>query len=458
MARYYLLLLLITSLATHFLFFGQPNETVFDEVHFGKFISGYFTHEYFFDIHPPLGKLMISGVGWLNGFKPGFSFAEIGQPFPDKSYIWLRLLPALAGAILSVAIYFLALELGFSKFSAFAAGLLIALENALVTHSRLILLDSFLLLFGFAALLFYFKWKKSSKFHHLAFAGVLSGLAVSIKWTGATFGVIIVFLEILKTVRLGKYELDNLRQNLLKLLCLIVIPFSLYFSFFALHFSLLGKSGPGDAFMTPAFRKTLRGSADHMNPQLKPLNIFQKFSELNIQMYKSNSTLGANHPYGSRWYSWPFMARPIYYWHKEVKQDTNSAKALHSRIYFTGNPIIWWASAFAVFYVLFDGIGKLIKKVRPDKKILFLLGAFFINLLPFIKIKRVMFLYHYLTAYIFALLILVYLIEKNPKAKKLFAVLIGLAIISFVFFAPLSYGQPITENSYKLRIWFRSWE
>ncbi len=31
---------------------------VFDEVHFGKFISGYIRGTYFFDIHPPAGKLL----------------------------------------------------------------------------------------------------------------------------------------------------------------------------------------------------------------------------------------------------------------------------------------------------------------------------------------------------------------------------------------------------------------
>ena len=56
------LIILALSIATHFAFFGHPNETVFDEVHFGKFVSGYYTGEYFFDIHPPLGKLIITGL------------------------------------------------------------------------------------------------------------------------------------------------------------------------------------------------------------------------------------------------------------------------------------------------------------------------------------------------------------------------------------------------------------
>ena len=152
--------LLVLSAITHFAFFGHPNQTVFDEVHFGKFISGYFTGQYFFDIHPPLGKLLLSGVGYITGFQPGFSFANIGETFPNQQSLWLRLLPVLAGTLLPLIIFLLALELGFSSRASFLAGFFIVFENALNAQSRFILLDSFLLLFGFSALLFYFKYRR----------------------------------------------------------------------------------------------------------------------------------------------------------------------------------------------------------------------------------------------------------------------------------------------------------
>jgi len=140
--------ILILSLVVHFAYFGHPRETVFDEVHFGKFVSGYFTHEYFFDIHPPLGKLILSGAGYMTGFQPGFSFGQIGEAFPDSAFLWLRLFPTVAGTLLPVVIFLLALELGFSKTAATGAGLLIVFESALLVQSRFMLLDAFLLLFG----------------------------------------------------------------------------------------------------------------------------------------------------------------------------------------------------------------------------------------------------------------------------------------------------------------------
>src|SRR3989338_9714948 len=190
MSKKYILIILALSLVTHFVFFSYPAETVFDEVHFGKFISSYFTGEYFFDIHPPLGKLMIAGVAKISGFQPGFSFQTIGQDYSDNNYKWLRFLPKLAGALLPVVIFLIALKLGLNEKFAFLAGLLLVFENALIVQSRLILLDSFLLLFGFLGILFFLKhreYQENISTKYLFLSGFFSSLAFSVKWTGFTF-------------------------------------------------------------------------------------------------------------------------------------------------------------------------------------------------------------------------------------------------------------------------------
>src|SRR3989344_2118579 len=150
--KHLLWILIAASLATHFVFFGQPNEVVFDEVHFGKFVSAYYTHQYYFDIHPPLGKLLVAGFGYLFNFQPEYSFAEIGQAFPDQAYLALRFLSILAGTLLPIIIFLLALELRMKPLVAFLAGMFIVLDNALLTQARYILLDMFLLTAGFASL------------------------------------------------------------------------------------------------------------------------------------------------------------------------------------------------------------------------------------------------------------------------------------------------------------------
>lgn len=476
-----LIILLLVSIGVHFAFFGHPNETVFDEVHFGKFVSAYYTHQYYFDIHPPGGKLIIAGFAKLFNFSPEYSFAEIGQPFPDNKYLALRFLPALAGTLLPIVIYFLALELGFSTLGAFGAGMLIALENALLTQSRYILLDPFLLLFGFTSLLFYFKYKNrvhnsvifparttdvvQSGRHNtypLILMAIFGGLAMSIKWTGIAFlglaGVIELITIVGQGIRDKYYGIQNIFNQLPKLvLYFAIIPFALYFSIFVIHFSLLTKSGDGDAFMTPAFQSSLQGSSYANDPNIKPLNIFQKFIELNKEMYTANATLTATHPYSSKWYTWPFMIRPIYYWNQN-----SSTTPTESKIYLIGNPIIWWASTVAIMYLILSSIGEWISKKRialPLNTIpLILAGGFLLNLLPFVGIGRVMFLYHYLSALIFAILALAYLIDQHPKRKNIFIVVIIIAGIAFLYFSPLSYGLPLEASQFQNRLWLTTWQ
>src|SRR3989344_1859629 len=440
-----IIIVLAVSIATHFAYFGYPRETVFDEVHFGKFVSGYYTHEYFFDIHPPLGKLIISAAGFTAGFKPGFSFAQIGEKFQDNTYLALRFLPSLAGTLLPVVIFLLLLELGISRIGATAGGLLVALESALLVQSRFILLDSFLLLFGFAALWLYMRYRHTGTVYNLLCAVALAGLSVSVKWTGLTFLAVIGIAEFIKLIR------ERSIGQLANVAVIAVIPFVLYFSIFALHFSLLGKSGPGDAFMTPQFRKTLVGSTDYADPTIKPEGLLMKFIELNEQMYLSNARLTATHPYSSKWYEWPFMTRPIYYWNEHVGSDSDA------RIYLIGNPAIWWIGTFAVFYALCS------LKFWSNRKILLILGFYAFNILPFIGISRTMFMYHYFTALIIAIILTAYLIDQLPASdhfvtkKRVFGTLLGASLILFVFFSPLIYGLPMSARSYGLRTWFGSW-
>lgn len=451
------IILVASSLLAHFIFFGYPNSTVFDEVHFGKFISGYFTGQYFFDIHPPLAKLLISGMGKLGGFEPGFSFANIGDKYQDNAYLWLRFLPTLAGALLPIVLYFLAKQLKFSNLSAFFLGLFAILENSLLVQSRFILLDSLLLLFGFAGLLFYFISQKRSSFRFLVLSIISLSFAFSVKWTGATFLAIVVFLEIYKGIKAPAveaslhYGVNKIKTWLSKLLFFIGIPLAIYFLIFWTHFALLPLSGPGDAFMTPEFQKTLIGNPYASNTDIQSVGVTEKFIQLNEQMYKSNKTLTAQHPYSSKWYTWPFMVRGIYFW---------NASAGDAKIYLLGNPFIYWASILAVVWLLMRLISKTPFYQNNKETAVFLAGAFLLNLLPFIFIGRVMFLYHYFTALIFAIMALVFLIDKlAPKTQKtVFTALTIIFALSFIWFTPLTYGKPpLDPHASNARFWFESW-
>lgn len=439
--KWLIVIVLVVSIASHFAYFGHPNEVVFDEVHFGKFISGYLTHEYFFDIHPPLGKLLISGMGWLTEFKPGFSFANIGEKFPDNGYVWLRLLPTIAGTLLPPILALLALELGLSRWTAFSLGILIALENGMIVQSRLILLDSFLLLFGFLGLYFYILYRnKKRRAIFLVLTGLFCGLSFSVKWTGLSFLGIILLLQLVDSLK--KISLKSLKISLLSL---ILLPLAIYISVFVIHLNLLSKSGPGDAFMSQEFKKSLIGSSDYQNQSLKPLNIFQKIVELNIKMYQTNAGLTAGHPYGSKWYTWPIMQRPIFYW-----------SGMDEKIYLLGNLPLWWGSslATAIFICLF-----FIKRWWRNSTAFLLLLGYVSAYIPFVPVPRVLFLYHYFAPLIFSIMILIFLINELPRRYRIIILFLYIitVFVNFLYFSPLTYGTKISDSQYQQRVWLGTW-
>jgi len=188
-SRYLYPISLITlGLLTRFAFIWHPSEVVFDEVHFGKFINGYLTGNYFFDIHPPLGKLILTLGAIIGGFNPEFEFTTIGEIYPDYSFIFLRLFPNLFGALLPVSVYYFVLSIKGSRVCGLLAGLAIVFENAILTQSHFILLDSIFLFFSFTGLTLFFLYRQhTQKLYFLFGAGLLLALSVSIKWTAFSF-------------------------------------------------------------------------------------------------------------------------------------------------------------------------------------------------------------------------------------------------------------------------------
>src|SRR3990167_5484716 len=141
------LLLAVLSFTFHLSFLSHPSQVVFDEVHFGKFVAAYSTGQYYFDIHPPLGKLMIAGLVKLTGVNPVFDFSQIGENLPTNTLFAMRFLPAFFGALFVLAFSWLAWLISRNKTVALIAGFLMLLDNAVLAQSKFILVDIFLIFF-----------------------------------------------------------------------------------------------------------------------------------------------------------------------------------------------------------------------------------------------------------------------------------------------------------------------
>ncbi|KAJ5747256.1 uncharacterized protein N7511_008952 [Penicillium nucicola] len=273
---YWLAIVILTVLAfaTRFYRIDFPNEVVFDEVHFGKFASYYLQRTYFFDVHPPFGKLLFAAMGWLIGFDGHFLFENIGDSYIENNvpYIWLRAMPATLGALTIPVVFLIMWESGYSLPACVLAAGLMVFDNAHVAEDRLILLDATLVLSMALSILCYVRFYKLRHqpfgrkwWKWLLLTGFCMSCVISTKYVGfftfVTIGAaVLIDLWNLLDINRQQGALDMIswgKHFVARAVGLVVIPFLFYLFWFQVHFAILNRSGPGDEFMTPEFQETL---------------------------------------------------------------------------------------------------------------------------------------------------------------------------------------------------------
>jgi len=319
---FYFALLLLLSSITHFYSFGEPQQVVFDEVHFGKFVNSYCcSSQRIFDIHPPHSKILIAYTARLFGYKGEQDFSKISNPFPKPINWPLRLFPTLMGILLVPLFFLLMLQLNASQAAAFFAALLVLLDTAILTQSRLIFLDSLLLFAIFSSITLVIWADKQQGFNprliYFSLAGLMAALAVGTKFTGLVALAMPFFYAISEIIKKPTWEV--LKHWLWAALGFSIAFIIVYLAGWYLHFSQLNQPGPGDIW------GILKG------------DFFDNIVNIHSTMLKANANLKTPHHDASMWWGWPFMHNPIYYWN-----------GLGNKIYLLGNPLVWWSS-FALF-------------------------------------------------------------------------------------------------------------
>ncbi|XP_054513820.1 protein O-mannosyl-transferase 1 isoform X23 [Pan troglodytes] len=237
------------------------------------------------DSGPPFGHMVLALGGYLGGFDGNFLWNRIGAEYSSNVPVWsLRLLPALAGALSVPMAYQIVLELHFSHCAAMGAALLMLIENALITQSRLMLLESVLIFFNLLAVLSYLKFfncQKHSPFSlswwfWLTLTGVACSCAVGIKYMGVFTYVLVLGVAAVHAWHLiGDQTLSNVCvfcHLLARAVALLVIPVVLYLLFFYVHLILVFRSGPHDQIMSSAFQASLEGGLARIT-QGQPLEV-----------------------------------------------------------------------------------------------------------------------------------------------------------------------------------------
>lgn len=196
------------------------------------------------------------------------------------------------------------------------------------------------------------------------------------------------------------------------------------------------------------------------------MTFLAKFFELQGLMIHHNNALTKSHPYSSAPITWPFVIRGISFW--ETKEGLK-------QIYLIGNPVAWWLAISGPFlYASIWGIDRLFLQRGIDdfgpavrnwynRSIGFLLLAWFMHFAPFFLMGRMLFLHHYMPAYIFSVIVTTALIDflfrdfltplhvhRGPMMKWrgettvvyfIFVFIVGgMVLAGFAYFAPLCYG------------------
>lgn len=414
--------LTLASIFVRFWRLGQPPSIVFDETYYAKWGQSYFQHQAFFDVHPPLGKLLI-GVGvWLTQSNP-----QAGQ----GAFGW-RLAVAAFGVLIVPLTYYVAKKIFTDQHTsrqklaredapvdamriAALSGLFVLIDGLILVQTRTALLDSFILTFVLAAYACFLTYRdaatKRSAYLWFTLTGVFLGLAAATKWTGlAPLGVLILWwLAHLR--RLPKINWG------FALFALIVLPAAIYCSSFI------------------------------FNVRSQPF--WPYLLEWTKQTWEFQKNLRASHPYQSRWWSWLYLRRPVWYYYQEVQGKVIGVIAL-------GNPILWWASIPALLASLW-----LVARQRYGMLLLPLL-AFAAAYLPWWVIPRTEFQYYVVGGVPFMFMLLAYWLDRFLASRQfsklvLAKTVIVAAVLAFVFFYPLLTAYPISKTYYGLHIWFRSW-
>lgn len=250
----------------------SPIRRLANNVH--QFASYYLERTYFFDVHPPFGKLLFAFMGWLVGYDGHFHFENIGDSYIVNKvpYVAFRALPAILGALTVSVTYLIMWESGYSLPACIVAAGLVLLDNAHIGQTRLILLDATLVFAMACSLLFYIKFYKlrhepfSSKWWKwLILTGFAMSCDISVKYVGLFAFVTIgcaVFIDLWDLLNIkrpgGALNLTEFGKHFVaRAIGLAILPFIFYLFWFQVHFTVLSRSGPGDDFMTPEFQETL---------------------------------------------------------------------------------------------------------------------------------------------------------------------------------------------------------
>lgn len=496
----------LLSLFLRFWGLERFNTLVFDEVYFAKFGNNYLTQTPFFNAHPPLSQYII-GIGmWIGSHLP-FGQDTVneltGSVRSPWSYRWLN---ALTGSFIPLIVAAIAYQLSRRHRFALLAGLFTACDGFLLVESRYALNNIYIVIFGLLGqwfLLLALNNQNQQRSWWLVLAGISFGASAATKWNGLWFLLGAYFIWVAAYLLRGIQSFPDTPIRLTSP-ATVIRQSQIFLRAWYRKWVDINKTSPEIAVQTPLQNLTQINIWQMLFylgiipaivysiiwiPHLQLdrrygfIAVHQKILSFHLQMGGNSADV---HPYCAAWYKWPLMTRPMAYYYQTAESvnqplsrlqpplPPGTGKVIYD-VHAMGNPVLWW---FGVAALLFLAAMLVLQLVIPWFKqkhfslpanlavdtwiALYLVLNYAANLLPWVKVTRCVFIYHYMCAVVFVFLAIAWFVDQclSSYYREIRAVgvtITFLIIAALIFWMPLYLGLPLSPEGYKIRMWFNTW-
>ena len=376
---------------------GFPPNILWDERYFPVMANKYLHGVYQFDLHPPFGKFIIA----------------LGIFVLDNEPLGWRIMPTLFGLALLPLVAVLGWYCLKDKVGALLLVAFFSVETIFIVYSRIGVMDIFLVFFVLATFLVALRAESNRQ---VIISSVLLGLAIAIKW--AAFPVAVPVGYVLW------------RRGLLR-------PFL------------------GGLWISAVVYVVIVYVGALISVTANPVAAWVWVWDWHV---KAATKISASipHGWGSPWWSWPIMLRPIrFFYGVNGDGDIQVVEAI-------GNPLIWWTSTLAVLAGIIEIVRKAVgRKLSADDPIIPIVLGYTTLLAPWTPGTRIPYIYNYLPIYPFAILALTYwlcrLWNSRQWGRWVVVAFTVCALALGVYFLPLAVALPTSEADLMNRVWTDYW-